>query len=297
MRSSLPLPELFPWLGDDRSPDVEISFDTIQEPIEPPIFVRTFSKLWADGTYILKLDNVGQFFVSGGDRVLVNPMPNALESELRLFILGTCLGMLCHQRGLFPLHASSVNIDGKAVLFAGDSGAGKSTIAAALGARGHALVADDVTVVESSGSFVLPAYAQRKLAPDVLKALAIPQKGLELNRLGTVKFRVPALAGFDPAPLKPAVIYIIEKNQLGQSSTFKRLPPPLILAHLTVNMYRYASGVRIQKARTLFQTTAQLAQTAQVFILLSCKDLPLSDLGKLAESVESHVRSLGKDLK
>lgn len=49
------------------------------------------------------------------------------------------------------IHASSVAIDGRAVLIAGPSGAGKSDLALRLLDRGFTLVSDDRTVVRRDG--------------------------------------------------------------------------------------------------------------------------------------------------
>lgn len=290
VRSSLPFPELWPWQGDDRSPDVEISFDAIQEPTEPPIFIRTFSKLWADGTYILGLDNVGRFCVESGRRIQANPTSGALESELRLFILGTCFGVLCHQRGLYPLHASAVNINGGAVLFAGDSGKGKSTIAAALGARGHALLADDVSVVDSDFPHLRPSYPQRKLSPDVMEALGlIHNEGQELIRPGTIKLRVPAAGDFSPSPLPLSAIYIIAGGMPNKLGKPEKLDVLSALTALRAQMYRQASGVRIQTEHALFKSITRIAQASPVYLLPLGKGYPLSELDALAEFLETHA--------
>lgn len=294
IRSALAMPELLSWCGDDRQTDVEISFDPIEEPSEPPIFIRTFSKLWANGTYILQLDNVGRFFVGGGCTIKVNPAPGAIESELRLFTLGTCFGVLCHQRGLYPLHASSVNIDGGAVLFAGDSGKGKSTIAAALGARGHALLADDISVVDTSVPYLLPAYPQRKLAPDSLEALGLQHDGQELIRPGTIKLRVPARGSFDPSPRPLSAIFILGGHMPGEAGKIQQLPVAQRLAHIMAMMFRHASGVRIQTEQALFKSVTRIAQTTPVYLLPLGRGYPLSDLDQLAERLESQVRTRGK---
>jgi serine kinase of HPr protein (carbohydrate metabolism regulator) len=50
------------------------------------------------------------------------------------------------------IHASTVAIDGRAVLIMGPSGSGKSDLALRLLDRGFALVSDDQTIVKKSGT-------------------------------------------------------------------------------------------------------------------------------------------------
>jgi serine kinase of HPr protein (carbohydrate metabolism regulator) len=57
--------------------------------------------------------------------------------------------VLLQQRGRLVLHASAVTVDLGVVAFMGGPGWGKSTMAAAMYARGHSIVADDVTAVRA----------------------------------------------------------------------------------------------------------------------------------------------------
>lgn len=52
--------------------------------------------------------------------------------------------MLLAHRGTTVLHASAVEVDGAAVAFLGETGWGKSTLAASMAGAGHPLVSDDV---------------------------------------------------------------------------------------------------------------------------------------------------------
>lgn len=292
VRSALALPELPPWQGDDRPVDVEILLDFIPKLAEPPVFVLPHSRLWANGDFLLELDNVGRFWVEGGCRVLVEPSGNADLSELKAFLLGSVLGALCHQRGLLPIHASAVRIDGAAILIAGISGAGKSTLAAALGARGHALAADDVAAIDPNSARLLPAYPQRKLARDVLETLDMGHEGLVAHRPGQPKFRVPALAGFDPAPLPVAAVYILNVSMLARSGEPERFSAVKAMTMLDKMLYRRAIGRKIQPAQTLFTTIARLTQVAPIYSLHRHKSAPLDELEQLAGLIESHVRGL-----
>lgn len=292
VRSGLAMPELLPWQGDDRPADVEIGFGPIPEPADAPVFVLPYSRLWANGAFLLTMEGVGRFWVEGGRRILVEPAPSLNEAELRAFILGPVLGVLCHQRGLLPVHASAVRIDGRAVLIAGISGAGKSALAAALGARGHTLVADDVVAFSPNNSMVLPAFPQCKLCLDVLRSLALDHVGLVPNRPGQPKFRISAPAGFETVPLSPSAVYILNSVMQGKPNKIKHLPPEMAMAQLDNMIFRRGVGMKIQPRKALFKAIARLAQAATVHVLPVERGLPLTELGRLAERVESHALGL-----
>jgi hypothetical protein len=65
----------------------------------------------------------------------------------------------------FALHGSVVDIDGGAVAFLGATGHGKSTLAACLSRRGHAVLSDDCCVLwrTSAGFDVAPTYPGLRL--------------------------------------------------------------------------------------------------------------------------------------
>ena len=294
VRSELALPELHPWCGDDRPVDVEVTVGPVNEPAGTPMLTLPHSKLWADGSFLLALENVGRFHVEGGKHVRVEPAANVHEPELRTFLLGSVLGVLCHQRGQLPIHASAVRIDGRAVLIAGVSGAGKSTVAAALGARGHALVADDIAAVSlgDDGLQVIPAFPQRKLALDALQALGLEHAGLVANRPGVPKFRVPLKEGFDFSPVQPAAIYVLSNAAPGRVGEFE--PHSVVQSMALINrmIYRRGIGLRIQSSPALFSAVTALAKAAPLHTLPLGPRAPLADLGKLAERLESHARAL-----
>jgi hypothetical protein len=119
------------------------------------------------------------FRIVGGRRIEVCPAEGVSESSVRLPLLGAATALVLHQRGLFAMHSSAVEIGGRAALFIGEKGQGKSTLASALYGRGHGLLADDIAVITPGedgaastcgGLVVRPGFPQFKLVPDSLKA-------------------------------------------------------------------------------------------------------------------------------
>jgi hypothetical protein len=98
---------------------------------------------------------------------------NLTVEDTATYLLGPVLGLLLRLRGVTCLHASAVAFGEKAVAFVGSEGAGKSTTAAALARRGHAILSDDVVALaERDGSFfVHPAYPYLCLWPESVESL------------------------------------------------------------------------------------------------------------------------------
>lgn len=96
---------------------------------------------------------------------------NTFEAEE--FLLGPVLGIVLRLRGVTCLHASSAAIAGKAILFVGSAGTGKSTTAGLFVREGHPALADDIVPLRERGdSFeALPGYPCLNLWPESLEAL------------------------------------------------------------------------------------------------------------------------------
>ena len=141
IRSVLPLQGLVP--SPPHPADVEIDFGPVPHIADAPAGYHV-----TDGGTLLTVSDVGRYWIEGGSRITLSPDPAASDRNVRVFLLGSALGAILHQRGLVPLHANAVEIAGKAVAFMGHSGAGKSTMAAWFLDRGRAVLTDDVCVVE-----------------------------------------------------------------------------------------------------------------------------------------------------
>ena len=130
-----------------RDPDVEIRRGEVPESLEGEGSDGGSYQI-RDRRMLLKLPNGLRYLVEDGRRILYAGGKGGDDPDLALFLLGSAWGALCYQRGLIPLHASAVAVGDAVHAFAGPSGVGKSTLAAALAARGRAFFTDDVLILD-----------------------------------------------------------------------------------------------------------------------------------------------------
>ncbi len=277
IRSRLRLPELF---DGGAQPELEIrlgrSEPTARDAIDDNVCVRTTCE-----EVQVAWPTVGRFLVRRGREILVHPARDADERTLRLFLLGPALAILLHQRGFLTLHASAVTLDGGATCFLGASGWGKSTLAALLHARGHALVTDDVAAIDLAGSpRVLPGTPQLKLWPDTLASLgeraeALPRVHPQLEkRARAIERRHPS----EPVPLRR--LYILAQAPLPSIQ-------PLGPQEALLELLRHSYGARTLQAvrrEDHFRQCARLASQVPVRRLAAPRDLgALPALARLIE--------------
>jgi len=185
VRSELDLPELFP-AEHSGDPDVVVRIATLAEPERAP-------GLTGQGdTLLLTIPKVARYFIRAGREILVEPEAAVPERNVRLYLLGSAFGALLHQRGLLPLHANAVEIDGKAVAFMGESGAGKSTLATWFHDRGFRVIADDVCVVQFGHDGEVracPGLPRLRLGQEVLEATGRRASAFHPSYLGDEQFK------------------------------------------------------------------------------------------------------------
>ena len=164
-RSQVRFPEFAPieHLGTDEA-DVTITVGPLVD-LGPPQSVFRTLKFASDGTVDWHIADYGSVRVSQGKTIAFEPKPGLVDVAQRSILLGPAQALLWAQRGRVALHASSVLGPSGAICIAGNSGAGKSVLAALLAERGHAVLADDMTVLSSSSDEVEvnPGYAALRL--------------------------------------------------------------------------------------------------------------------------------------
>ena len=126
----------------------------------------SFARL--DDGYLLRFPRLAEFHLRLARReIAAHRKRSTPHDTFRHLLLDQVLPLILATRDCLALHGSVVNVGGGAVVFLGATGKGKSTLAAALGRRGHTVLSDDCCVVVRSarGFEVLATYPGVRLFP------------------------------------------------------------------------------------------------------------------------------------
>jgi hypothetical protein len=149
-------------LANDGMWDVDVSrgadvLETAQPPAGDVIAeYRTgegenwYTATRTDDGFRVRFRDCGDFEISDDlSRVVIREDPAGRTELLPILMAGTVSALLLNLRGHVVLHASAVAIDDVVLAFVGNSGRGKSTMAALMCVDGAALVTDDVLRVDA----------------------------------------------------------------------------------------------------------------------------------------------------
>ena len=289
LHSEIPLP--LP-LSNNDSCDVSIMFGSVPKALKNSI-VSGFQYQLGPSEFLFWVDGVGRFKITEGKSIIVETLADrAGEEDLAVYILGSCLAAIMEQRGMLCLHASSVSWNDEAVLFAGRSGIGKSTIAAALIKSGYQLRSDDVVPLEIRGGEILARKGLpfSKLWPDSLQKLDLNSDGLPKIRPCIEKRRIswtPELSDSEkPLPIKE--IFLLTTIQ-SSAIEVSKLNPFEAFASCKANVYRPQFLRDPSRQKGLFETLTLLVKKTRVTRISRPKTT--FKLSELVEAVGSLIET------
>ncbi len=209
---------------------------------------------------------------AGATEVEATPVPGAdvelVESLFRRFVRPIVLQF----RGAEVLHASAVDSEHGVVAFIGPSQAGKSTLAAAIGAEGVGVWADDTLVwaIDEGEAQVAASEFQPRVRPEVA---SLGLRPAALVSHGTRLFRA---------------IYVLEAGPPDVRVAAQRMAPALAARELLAQAFSFQLS-NPERSRTMVARYLRLAAQVSVFTLT----VPRS-LHRLEDTAREVVRLVGR---
>lgn len=261
--SELDCPELRPYSG---VPDVHVH-------LREPTLVAGQSQVGYEASvdeFVLRVPKVAAFTLIRGQEIRVEPYSDVPDfPAIRLFLLGTVMGALLHQRGILPLHGSAVCKNASTLLILGRSGAGKSSLAAALSRDGWKLQSDDISAVRVSNGVATcdPGFPRRKMWPDMLQCLGQDPNQHERVR-ATVEKRSQLVPDHEFAPMTAPIrtVVVLGKSR-DRSPVIRDISGPLGMAALKKHTFRDYLRSPLGLHLNHFQIISRLACQATILRL------------------------------
>jgi hypothetical protein len=284
--SELELPEL---LAFDATPDVRIRVGPVAAELEGPVRHGPGYQA-AEGRYLLDVPGIARYLVTEGRDVRVAPTPGTAESSVRVFLLSSVMAAVTHQRGLLAMHASTVAFDGGAVLFAGESGTGKSTLTAAFHDRGYPIVTDDVSVVAFNGDghpLIHPGYRQLRLAADALDHVGASLGARYKMDLGQQKYGLTVPGDVPPAPVPIRRMFLLS-DRPSDSIRLRSLTGPAKVTAVVRGTYRRRMSVALGQRSAHFAQCVAVARRIEIVEVDRPREL--ASLHRLVDALEANLR-------
>lgn len=163
--------------------------------------------LFGTGVFVLAAD---------GGRVVLHLDPGQIDRwDWRRYLIGQVLPFAALLHGLEVFHASAVEIGGGAVLLAGASGLGKSTLALNMHLGGAGFLADDSVAIEIEENHLLahPAIATAKVREGARDLLREDERSALREVLVADEHETRYLVATPPSPLPLRAVCILELGE------------------------------------------------------------------------------------
>ncbi len=268
--SEIEFPELLP--ADFEEADVTISAGEVPQNLTgDELIKKPFSQLNKD-EYILNVKGVCRYYASHGKTVVFEQGEESELLSVRLFLLGTIMAAILFQRGEIPMHASAIIKDGQLILFAGNSGVGKSTLLASLSNLGYKVFSDDVCVLKIDKDNKVTgtaSYPMIKLWEDTLEKL----NNTEFNKDYKVRPQLPKFGQFfyqtfnkETIPLDK--IFILSPQNTISEVTINELGSLAVFKQLEKQVYKFQLIGNTQLRARQFGLLSMVASQVKVYEVL-----------------------------
>jgi hypothetical protein len=282
-------PELLP-IGDDEVESlgkVVVRFGDVPEHLECalqqwPVFEASAHEI------LLRITGVGNFFIRNGNEIIIEKEEGVSEDALRLYLFGSAVGALLQQRGYLTLHASAIKTDKGAVLFAGDSGAGKSTTLQEFLRRGYQKLSDDTIALymdEKSGEVIcLPSYPQSKIWQSTADLFAHNTAELRQLHPDMDKYALPTKEYFYDQELPLHAIYILQVSDEVEEIMLEEVSGMAKFKAVNDNTYRNVYSYKLPYRQAHFRIAERVSRDCGIVqVRRPCNSLTVDKVCDLIE--------------
>ena len=159
----------------------------------------------------LYIEGIATYLILNGNKVIVDVYKNADKDKVKIYLLGSVLGILLLQRNQIAIHGSVISKNNRAFIITGDRGAGKSTLTTALMLKKYDFLSDDVASISYIDKpLINHGFPYQKLCEDAMEKLEYDKsKYKSFTADNKIKYLVPVKEKFVTANSELNLIFEI----------------------------------------------------------------------------------------
>lgn len=218
IESEILVPELSELDKSERNNiDVSISYGEMPADIKELISLGRVANYQSQRMWF-HIKDVASYCIENGSKITIELCEITDPQIVKVYILGSVLGMILLQRNIVAIHGGAIVIDGKGCIFTGDKGAGKSTLTTALRQKGYDFVSDDVGAIQTGDTNMIhPGFGYQKLCEDAMVKLGYnPGDFVPFRSDMNMKYIVPALDSFVDREVPFEALFELEVGDVNE---------------------------------------------------------------------------------
>lgn len=249
IESTIQVPEL-EMIDSNSNIDVRMSYGQVNQEIKDLIEEGKCSK-YSKQSMWFNIKDVAIYHIYNGDTIVIQPYEGASIKQIKLYILGSVMGMILLQKNIVAIHGGGIVMNGKGCVFTGPKGSGKSTITTALRKKGYKFISDDVCSIDSNKLTINHGFGYQKLCEDAMDKFGYDVEQFEIFRgdLNKNKYIVPAFNEFIKEDIKLDSIFElsvgdVNKVEIEEIQGSQKMDK-FINNIFRVEVLKYAGGIEV----------------------------------------------------
>ncbi|WP_195986743.1 hypothetical protein [Clostridium sp. D53t1_180928_C8] len=223
---------------EHTSDKVSFIYGTIPNNVMDKLKKGEYSSEKENEVYLFIRD-VATYYISNGNKVMIDVCKGADKKMINIFLLGSVLGILMLQRKQVAIHGATITKNNKAFIITGDRGAGKSTLTTALRLRGYGFLSDDVASINYTDKpLINHGFPYQKLCEDAMNSLKYDKdkyKSFEADE--KIKYLVPVKEEFVTDNIEVTKMFEIVIGDVKEA-VIERITGHNKLSKILDNIYR-----------------------------------------------------------
>lgn len=237
VRSFMPLPAL---PADFDGPDVLISKGRVPDRLDNPIAAADWWQIGRDQSLLVLWEGRFRILLEEGSHIVVDVDSAMPDEGVLSFLMGPVFSAILIFRARLVFHGAAIAFGSRCVLFIGERGAGKSTMAGYFRLKGYPNLGDDLCTIgwDKDSPLVEPVFPWVKLREDTARFFRSGLGETTLARHGLDRFTLKPDSDLDPSPRRLAGIYLLDRNgELNGQDLATPLPRSRSFSWLYRNLY------------------------------------------------------------